>query len=105
MYISCILKAKFFVNGAIKSATLLAHAVLAAVNNNSRDVNKTFFTRPRPFVSRPRPRPRLQKYSKTNTKTMSFWSRPRSSHLHTVSDKLAKDRYRQCTWLNKVPVM
>ena len=33
-----------------------------------RDVNKTFF-------SRPRPRPRLQKFSKTKTKP--FWSRPR----------------------------
>jgi len=68
MYISCILKAKFFVNGAIKSATLLAHAVLAAVNNNSRDVNKTFLQdqdllfqdrdQDQDFKNIPRPTPR-----------------------------------------------
>jgi len=34
--ISCIFEAKFFINGPIKSATLLAHAVFAGVNSSSR---------------------------------------------------------------------
>jgi len=52
----------------------------------SRDVSKTFFTRPRllfqdqdqDLTTFPRPRPR------------------------PVSDNLPKDSYKQCTWLNKV---
>jgi len=35
-YISCIFEAKFFINCATKSATLLAHAVFASVNSSSR---------------------------------------------------------------------
>jgi len=34
-HISCISEAKFVINGAIKSATLLAHAAFASVNSNS----------------------------------------------------------------------
>jgi len=34
-YISCIFEAILFINGAIKSATLLAHAVFAGVNSSS----------------------------------------------------------------------
>jgi len=61
----------------------------------ARDVNKTFFTRPRllsqdqdqDFRNFPRPRPSL--FGK-------------DQDLHTVSDNLAKDSYKQCIWLNKV---
>jgi len=35
-YISCIFEAKFFINGAIRSAILLAHAAFASVNSSSR---------------------------------------------------------------------
>ena len=35
-YIRCITEAKFFINCATKSATLLAHAVFASVNSSSR---------------------------------------------------------------------
>ena len=41
-YISCIFEAKFFINGAIKSATLLAHAVFASVNSSSRPTADLF---------------------------------------------------------------
>ena len=33
-YISCIFEAKFFIDGGMKSATLLAHAVFASVNSS-----------------------------------------------------------------------
>jgi len=36
LYISCIFEAKFFINGAIKSAFLLAHAAFASVTSSSR---------------------------------------------------------------------
>jgi len=35
-YISCIFEAKFFINCAIKSVTLLAHAVFVSANSSSR---------------------------------------------------------------------
>ena len=35
-YISCIFEAKFFINGALKSAILLAHAAFDSVNSSSR---------------------------------------------------------------------
>ena len=35
-YINCIFEAKFFINGAVKSVTLLAYAVFASVNSSNR---------------------------------------------------------------------
>jgi len=41
-YSSCIFEAKFFINGAITSATLLAHAVFASVNSSRRPIADSF---------------------------------------------------------------
>jgi len=35
-YISCIFGSQFFINSAVKSATLLAHAVFASISSSSR---------------------------------------------------------------------
>jgi len=61
----------------------------------TRDVNKTFFTRPRPrlFVSRPRPRPRLS----GQDQEQDIVPQDQDQDLHMVSDNLAKDSYKQCT--------
>jgi len=32
----------------------------------------------------------------------SLFGQDQDQDLHTVSDNLAKDSYKQCTWLNKV---
>jgi len=37
-YISCTFEAKFFINGAPKSATLLAHAVFASVSSTGSSI-------------------------------------------------------------------